>query len=179
MHGKAQKLFYALSIFLLMTAIFILRPSEVPEVTSLQKQMKQQFSIAWQQTMGDASYFDGLDNVYRGVQGFYIQAADSTIALLAQPDRDAEIYYVFGRTYQILADVFKDPAPTVAVSKPQVSEERVLGVSEPSVMAVNRKNSWVTMQDNSTGQLYCVAIYNSEVNKYLGPCKDRIYSEIH
>ena len=33
-------------------------------------------------------------------------------------------------------------------------------------------NSWVNLRDNDTGQVYCVAIYNAEVNRYLGPCKD-------
>jgi hypothetical protein len=34
---------------------------------------------------------------------------------------------------------------------------------------------WVTMSDNSTGQLYCVAIYNGTVNQYLGPCQRDAY----
>jgi len=34
---------------------------------------------------------------------------------------------------------------------------------------------WVTLQDNMTGQTYCVAIYNNEVNKYLGECKRDYY----
>ncbi len=35
---------------------------------------------------------------------------------------------------------------------------------------------WVTMTDNSTGQLYCVAIYNGTFNQYLGACKrDKYY----
>jgi len=34
---------------------------------------------------------------------------------------------------------------------------------------------WVTLKDNLTGQKYCVAIYNNEVNKYLGECKYDYY----
>ncbi|HEV8601698.1 MAG TPA: hypothetical protein VGQ87_03855 [Patescibacteria group bacterium] len=30
---------------------------------------------------------------------------------------------------------------------------------------------WVTVQDNMTGQLFCLAIYDGEVNKYSGPCR--------
>ncbi len=30
---------------------------------------------------------------------------------------------------------------------------------------------WVTLTDSQTGQKYCVAVYNDEVNKYLGECK--------
>ena len=37
---------------------------------------------------------------------------------------------------------------------------------------VNSQNQpWVTMRDALTGQYYCLAVYNGEVNKYLGPCK--------
>jgi hypothetical protein len=32
--------------------------------------------------------------------------------------------------------------------------------------------AWVNLRDEVTGQIYCVAIYNSEINRYLGPCKN-------
>ena len=32
--------------------------------------------------------------------------------------------------------------------------------------------SWTNMRDSVTGQVYCVAIFNAEVNRYLGPCKN-------
>jgi hypothetical protein len=42
---------------------------------------------------------------------------------------------------------------------------------------VNSSNTpWVTIKDNSTGQLYCLAVYNGTVNQYIGPCK---YDEYH
>ncbi len=47
----------------------------------------------------------------------------------------------------------------------------VAGLSINSVEAANsRQKPWVTLEDNLTGQKYCVAIYNSTVNKYLGEC---------
>jgi hypothetical protein len=36
---------------------------------------------------------------------------------------------------------------------------------------VNNNLPWVTLSDNITEELFCVAIYNNEVNKYQGPCK--------
>lgn len=32
--------------------------------------------------------------------------------------------------------------------------------------------TWVSMKDGVTGQVYCVGIFNSEVNRYLGSCKN-------
>ena len=31
-------------------------------------------------------------------------------------------------------------------------------------------NTWVSMTDGVTGQIYCVGVFNAEVNRYLGPC---------
>jgi len=36
-------------------------------------------------------------------------------------------------------------------------------------------NPWITVQDNATGQLYCLAVYDGTVNKYLGACKNDYY----
>jgi len=54
-----------------------------------------------------------------------------------------------------------------------VNEGLVAGasLSEKEQPVNNQAQPWVTMQDNMTGQLYCLAIYDGEVNKYLGPCK--------
>jgi hypothetical protein len=34
-----------------------------------------------------------------------------------------------------------------------------------------QQDPWVTLKDNLTGQLYCLAVYDGTVNKYIGPCK--------
>ncbi|MEJ0021974.1 MAG: hypothetical protein WDN47_05415 [Candidatus Doudnabacteria bacterium] len=193
---RAAAIFYGLSIFVLMTAFFVLQPSKAPEVAAFQQSVKLQVSVAWQQTIGDGPYFDTLANIYDGVTGFYMQASNQAIALLSQPDSDAAVYYVFHTTYQDFAQIFKSrqvhlaqtlnsPGPDKFMTEAAIDNiipDSIVQASESSgVIAgaavnavdapVNQENSWVTIQDNFTGQKYCLAIYNGEVNKYLGECK--------
>ena len=67
--------------------------------------------------------------------------------------------------------------------KLETSSPVVAGVSNstpetfvyPDTTPVNLTQPWVTIKDNTTGQLYCLAVYNGEVNKYLGECKYEYY----
>ncbi len=62
--------------------------------------------------------------------------------------------------------------PKVEVEVPQKATGQVAGVSTHDEQPVNSpQKPWVTLVDNITGQKYCVAIYNEEVNKYLGECQ--------
>jgi len=200
MHQKATAIYYGLSIFLLLTALFVMQPSKGPEMVALQGQIKQEFSVAWQQTIGDQPYFDDLGMIYDGVDSFYNQAAIYTISLIRQPESAEVLAYIFKTTYQDFAqairgaqlsqklaqtdlevlppDKFMSEAPIYNIvpdyaealsGKP---EGQVAGASVQSGNPVNSTNQpWVTIQDNFTGQLYCLAVYNGNVNKYLGPCK--------
>ena len=61
-----------------------------------------------------------------------------------------------------------------------VTQPKIAGVStyKPEILAYPQANvglPWVTLKDNVTGELYCTAIYNGEVNKYVGPCKDEYH----
>lgn len=175
-----------------------MQPSTVPEVSALQTEMKQQFGVAWQQTIGDAPYFDSLAYIYDGVTDFYDQASREMIVLLSQPDTDQDLYYVFHAVYADFAQMFQPrhyslaqkveiPGPGIFMTQKaidnivpdSIAEEKTLSGSVSGALTfyqgiepVNKANSWVTLQDNFTGQIYCLAIYNGEVNKYLGDCKN-------
>ncbi len=192
MSTRATSLFYALSAFVLFTALFVMKPSGVPEVGMLQNEMKAEFSVAFQQTMGDQPYFPEVLAVVEGVSDFYTQAADASIALFEDKQADAEIGHIFAATYRTLANSLSAYVPGISGSslaqgippeEPELNAD--LAVTEPAdepsgavsgvsldVVPVNLEQPWVTIQDNSTTQLYCLAIYNGEVNKYLGPCKN-------
>ncbi len=66
-----------------------------------------------------------------------------------------------------------DPGQSETTTFVSVSDSppAVAGVSIAAEEPVNSSQPWVTLKDNLTGQLYCVAIYNNEVNKYLGECQ--------
>lgn len=168
-----------------------MKPSGILEVSALQAEMQSQFSVAFQQTLGDQPYFSEALAVIEGVNEFYNQAADSSIALFEDKQADAELAYIFGATYHKLVSVVSGyvksaNSATLAQEEPlPITPPADLAVTEPAedyygavsgalldVSPVNLEKPWVTIQDNSTGQLYCLAIYDGEVNKYLGPCKD-------
>ncbi len=197
MYGKAASIFYGLSSFLLLTGLFIMSESQTPEVLRMQSQIKYEFSVAWQQTWGDQPYFDELIAVIEGVDAFYAQATDQTIALLEDnTGSDQDFAFVIAAVYNNFAQSFKtEDDKTLAVVQevpmidPQtfmseeplrniVPEGSVAGVHEIfefNTEPVNSGQPWVTVRDNNTGQLYCLAIYNGEVNKYLGECKYDYY----
>lgn len=193
MHPKALAIFYALSIFVLGTALFVLQPSQKPEVAELQGVIKQQISIAWQQTWGDRPFLAEVGDVYDGIAEFYNQSSNATVALLAAPDSDRDIAFVLQAVYSDFADVFRDSPSSVAEAPQPILPEKFMtespiynivpstttaavtavgSVSGAVAEPVNAPNSWVTIQDNFTGQLYCLAVYNGEVNKYLGACRN-------
>lgn len=198
MHTSAEKIFYSLSIFLLGTGLFLLKPTPVAETSTLQAQFQHEFSIAWQETIGDQPVFDELALIYEGISDFYSQAADSAVALIQQPEADRDIIYVYKTTYQIFAQaVSQIKEARVAEAEPVIEPEKfmteaavaniipenskqeavnskqgeVAGVSIEITEPANNQLPWVTLRDNFTGQLYCLAVYNGEVNKYLGACK--------
>jgi hypothetical protein len=88
-----------------------------------------------------------------------------------------------------------EPQVSAAVQETQITipqnfmqEDPVLNIIPPSITfedpmttttvasdspAVNDSGfPWLNLRDINTGQIYCVAIYNTEVNRYLGPCKN-------
>lgn len=192
MSSRANTLFYALSAFVLMTAVFVMQPSSVPEVTMLQTEIKTQFVTAFQQTIGDQPFFDDVILVFEGVSAFYEEAATSTIALLEDREADADLVNLYAATYEKLVAtlgsyVSNQFGSALASVEPAVADEEAgLNISSSPVLyfkpavsgsfvdnsPVNLEKPWVTIQDNYTSQLYCLAIYNGEVNKYLGPCQD-------
>lgn len=200
MHQRANTIFYVLSSFLLMAGLFVFSPSKVPEVTSLQTEIQKQFSIAWQGTIGDQPYFEELYAIIEGVDEFYSQAADQMIVLLDPKDNDQDLVYTVAQTYRIFATSFKvienksvastQEADEFVVPSNFMAEEPIYNIVPESQISdnknqitgiiagttltepVNLDQPWVTMMDNFTGQIYCVALYNGEVNKYLGPCKN-------
>jgi hypothetical protein len=64
------------------------------------------------------------------------------------------------------------PYRTVVTTVDEGNEGRVAGTMVDVSIPANSISPWITVQDNYTGQLYCLAIYNATINKYLGPCKN-------
>ncbi len=67
------------------------------------------------------------------------------------------------------------PSQELATEDTVSSSASVLGITTDEQPLNSISTPWVTLEDNITGQKYCVAIYNSEVNKYLGECKHDYY----
>ncbi len=69
--------------------------------------------------------------------------------------------------HNIVPDGYKPPV-SVAPDESQI----IAAVQTTEYAQSPADSTWVSMKDGTTGQVYCVAIFNSEVNRYLGPCKN-------
>ncbi len=192
MSHRTHKIFYTLSAFVLMMAFFLLQPSKNPEVAQLQSQMGQQFSVAWQQTIGDQPYFEEFAVIFDGVKSFYEQSATAVVALMEDKAMDRDLAFVFKTAYQDFGQIITGqrgwqptqvaeakqaaslglvtPTPWVSLPQATISQSGSVAGAVLDNSPVNIEKPWVTMKDNLTGQLYCVALYNGELNKYMGPC---------
>lgn len=192
MHDKALQAFHGLAIVVLATILFTLHPSKLPEVSALQNSFTQQFSIAWQQTLGDQPYFSDTADIYNGLASFFDQASQSTMALLADPGSDQDIVFVYGKVYADIVTGFKKSDLDIASNIPNPVQDKsfmteaaiynivpgsVAGASTTSVDQPKHQNDspWFTATDGLTGQTYCVGVYNGEINQYLGGCKDEYH----
>ena len=200
MYHKAETMYYTLATFVVGATFFVVQPANSPEMSQWQDGMKLQFTNAWVQTLGDQPWFTEFALIYEGVSGFYEHATDATIALINQPEADEDVIYVFNQVYNIFANAINSNSDTIAYSElplPPITDEfmteeplynivpyrmvvktiedgTVAGVSLDNSV-VNDNQPWVTIKDNLTNQLYCLAIYNGTVNKYLGSCKYDYY----
>ncbi|OGE79909.1 MAG: hypothetical protein A2660_00440 [Candidatus Doudnabacteria bacterium RIFCSPHIGHO2_01_FULL_45_18] len=192
MYQTAKAIYYFLIMFLLGTALFVMQPTDIAEVRNWQAGIKSQLSVAWQQTIGDHPFFADFALIYESVDNFYKLAAGETIALIAEPDSDSDLVYVYSQVYQSLAKTAQPPPDADLVYKTAqitiplnfMSGEAIYNIVPyrsivqtigGSVAGASVASPWVTMQDAVTGQNYCLAVYNGHVNKYLGECKDDYY----
>jgi hypothetical protein len=175
-----------------MMAFFLLSPSKNKDVAALQSEMGREFSVAWQQTIGDQPYFEEFAVIFDGVRDFYEESATAMVALIEDKEMDRDLAFVFKTAYQDfgqiitgqrgwqpthVAEAKQAPSmglitPTAWVNLPPatISESGFVAGAVLDNSPVNIEKPWVTLKDNLTGQLYCVAFYNGELNKYLGPC---------
>jgi hypothetical protein len=201
MYDKALSTYYALSLFMVGTAAFVMHPTADSTHSLWQQDVKQQFATAWIQVIGDQPWFADLELIIDGVDSFYQQSADATIALIASPEADQDIYYVLSEVYNRVAAAVKlENNSGLAINYEEVELPQVPSnfmQEEPlynlipyrtivktindgavagafvsvDVPANTKSMPWVTLKDNLTGQLYCLAVYNGAVNQYMGPCK--------
>ncbi|MBX4186859.1 MAG: hypothetical protein KW802_01185 [Candidatus Doudnabacteria bacterium] len=204
MYQTAQSIYYSLAIFVLAAAFFVMQPSNNQELVAWQSDIVQQLTVASKQTMGDRPWFSDLADVYDGINNFYDEAANATIALFSQPETDEDIIYVFNNVYTSFLQSFREGAMTPKVAGLSISQVQTMPqdfmkeeplyniipyrdvvrtvndasntlTSDPINPVNSPAQPWVTVQDNTTGQLYCLAVYNDTVNKYLGACRDDNY----
>ncbi len=200
MYQKATSIYYSLAIFVAGTAAFVMYPSNTIELANWQSGVKNDFKIAVVQTLGDQPWFTEVGQVYEAVADFYEQSSSATIALISQPEADEDMIYVFSEVYKTFAKSFQPnhsdnnvaydnvslplPGENFMTEEPlynivpyrtvvtTIDTGEVAGASINNTHPVNIDTPWVTIKDNLTGQLYCLAIYNGSVNQYLGACKN-------
>jgi hypothetical protein len=205
MNKFAMSIYYSLAFVVVGATSFVLSPSDVPEMTKWQDGVKQEFMVAFQQTVGDQPWFSEFELVFDSVNQFYTDSTDAVVALLNDAEADEDIIYVFGQVYQSFAKAINQnkgsdlayenlslpPMPSNFMAEESIynivpyrtivktidaTSGQVAGANSEEQVPVNSpKQPWVTIEDNSTGQLYCLAVYNGTVNNYLGACKNDYY----
>ncbi|HEX5430230.1 MAG TPA: hypothetical protein VFX17_04105 [Patescibacteria group bacterium] len=91
-------------------------------------------------------------------------------------------------TFQIPANFMQEPPidniipagdhknPVADANGAQASISAVQSIASANTAINDGLGSpWVNLRDSDTGQVYCVAIFNAEVNRYIGPCKDEYH----
>jgi hypothetical protein len=119
-----------------------------------------------------------LYHVFAEVYGIFARAAggpiEPTILAMDASERIPENFMREESVYNIVPVSFqsKDIPEVSGVTQTINSRETAWKNSEQEgeLPVNNETKQWVTLQDNITGAKYCLAIYNGEVNKYLGPC---------
>lgn len=192
--------YYGLSAGLLMLGFFVLAPQQSLQTKVYSSEIKQDLTMAARQVFGDQPFIHpDLALIYAGVENFYNIAAAETIAMFAPSVQDnllnlASVSNFFlsflpqkPEPIQLISQYVQKPVmlepPVYNLIPPHLisafvfmqqshsSPEAVAGTSFYSYTPVNKDQQWVTLKDNSTGELFCLAIYNNEINKYQGPCR--------
>lgn len=193
MYSKAQPIYFGLATIVASAALFAFIPFANPKVAAVQTEMMERFSIGWQQTFGDRPWFEEVSFIFDVTNNFYAQAAEATIAFLDDPETSADIYYVWGQVYYTFANTInlenhnalaQEELPTSQTIPNFMEEEplynlvpyrEVVKTIETPVVAGANTGVWSTITDAITGQAYCLAVFNGEVNQYLGTCETQGY----
>ncbi|OGE81243.1 MAG: hypothetical protein A3H72_01330 [Candidatus Doudnabacteria bacterium RIFCSPLOWO2_02_FULL_48_8] len=143
MYYRGQKLFYGLSMFLLLAALFVMQDSHVPRNTYHVTQFKQEVRTAlargFIQTVGDGPFMTGeLVLIFDSADNFYKDAAREMMALLEPRGADddiikvgREVFLAFGgiKNYELritdsgkVAGKSTDFEPQSAIRNPQSDE---------------------------------------------------------
>ena len=177
MHLNPRIIAYGLAAFVLLNALFIMQSNQISDnnyvIAEFKQTIRQEFLRAFMQTAGDTPWLGSAEIVIGGIIEFYDQAADELIALLNPRGTDDDLVRVAQAVYSSFKTseypegeytMTEEPLYNITPAVPVVA-----GIQTQN--PVNGPNQWVTLRDNYTGQLYCLAMYNGEMNKYLGACK--------
>lgn len=201
MYRRAEQIFYASAIALLMAVLFVVRPAGSNETAGLQGRIGEDVSVAFTQLVGDEPLLLGVSSLWDGVFGFFDQSSDYLLTLLKPTSSEyvlaaqlEEFSYAFSQVSLALAVPSSPPGietsfPDEMAMIPEIIEEPIYNIvpegyretaeviAEPEVAGAaifkrtpTGSKSWMTIEDAITRQQYCLAIYNGEVNKYLGEC---------
>lgn len=211
MYRQAEQIFYASAIAILMAVFFVINPNGTREVSSAQERIFSDVSLAFTQLIGDEPLFRGVSDLWDGVEGFYVSAADQALVLIQPTEAETRTLAFFYKGTEAalgrladgrVAGITKETEETESAAGLVIEESAVLSdfgilpIGEPiynivpyteaditrsklvgqaefepdRTVPVRHYSGWMTVEDAITRQKYCLAVYNGEVNKYLGEC---------
>lgn len=182
MYSKASTVAYALAIFVLMNALFVVtNANDANEhanyanrfvdshnsfvVSHFKQEIREAFKIALLQTIGDKPWFENLEVAITGIVDFYDQSASAMTALISPTYAEDDLFYIANQAYLVIArqagTIDEEGEVAGLLYESEYMQDEPLYNIHPDF----------NFQPEDTGQLYCLAIYNGETNKYLGECK--------
>lgn len=124
-------------------------PGQYDDLTYIARNMKNEFVSLYGQIRGMTPQVAGVST---SSEQLFVPPAD----FMSQPP-----------LANIVPDTFSSaPKPAPIVESAQIT------LPQASTPVPKPQDIWVNLQDGATGQVYCVAIFNAEVNRYLGPCRN-------
>lgn len=112
-----QSMFYSLGV-MLMALVFVIQPTDSPEVNKFQKEIKSRFVSAGQELLAGPSVAEPFVLVWSGVASFYDESSTQAIALL-QDQALTDLALSFNADYQLHLALAENPLPLrVATEEP-------------------------------------------------------------
>lgn len=194
-----QSMFASLSA-LLLAVLFVLQPTDNPELKNFQGLVQEQFAQATMEVLGDLNYVEPIALVWSSVESFYEETADQTIALI---EDDALVSFALMFNAEYLSDVEVASSPIAMRAPTEEAVYNIIPMSEAETLldplfnedlayveefggtvagesiTVDEQQQpeikkapvvWMTITDSITGYPYCVGIFNATVNSYPGVC---------
>jgi hypothetical protein len=128
-----QSMFVFLSA-LLLSALFVLTPTDDKDVVAFQNEIKNQVASAAVEVLGEQNYAEPFALIWSTINNFYYQAADETIALLQPDDEFINLALMFDSEYQLAVEIINQPVLARVIVPTEEALVNIIPMSEAELL---------------------------------------------